>query len=60
MSFTTFGLSPKILEGVGAIGYVEPTPIQERRMAEIRAAGGLAFWGTAEKVLKEFNEYFQT
>jgi len=36
-----------------------PTAIQMRRMAEIRVAGGLAFWGTAEKVLKELNECFQ-
>ncbi|HWD19866.1 MAG TPA: DEAD/DEAH box helicase, partial [Verrucomicrobiae bacterium] len=30
MSFTTFGLAPKIMEGVAAMGYVEPTPIQAR------------------------------
>jgi ATP-dependent RNA helicase RhlE len=30
MSFTKFGLSPEILEGVKAMGYVEPTPIQLR------------------------------
>jgi ATP-dependent RNA helicase RhlE len=30
MSFTSFGLSPAILEGVKAMGYVEPTPIQLR------------------------------
>src|SRR5580692_2963315 len=28
--FNTFGLSPKILEGVAAVGYTEPTPIQAR------------------------------
>src|SRR5271167_3311033 len=30
MSFTSFGLSPSILEGVKAMGYTEPTPIQLR------------------------------
>jgi ATP-dependent RNA helicase RhlE len=30
MSFTALGLSEKILEGVKAMGYVEPTPIQLR------------------------------
>ena len=30
MAFTTFGLSPAILQGVKAIGYVQPTPIQIR------------------------------
>jgi ATP-dependent RNA helicase RhlE len=30
MSFTTFGLSAPILEGVKAVGYIEPTPIQLR------------------------------
>src|ERR1700689_5843597 len=30
MSFTSFGLSPAILEGVKAMGYTEPTPIQLR------------------------------
>lgn len=34
-----------------------PTPIQVRRMDEIRAAGGLAFWGTAEKVLAELKQH---
>lgn len=33
----------------------EPTSIQERRMAEIRFAGGIAFWGTADKVISEIN-----
>src|SRR5208283_3692582 len=32
MSFTKFGLSPAILEGVKAMGYIEPTPIQLRGM----------------------------
>jgi ATP-dependent RNA helicase RhlE len=30
MGFTTFGLSPSILEGVKAMGYIDPTPIQLR------------------------------
>jgi len=30
MSFKSLGLSEKILEGVGAMGYVDPTPIQLR------------------------------
>jgi ATP-dependent RNA helicase RhlE len=30
MSFTTFGLSNPVLEGVKAMGYIEPTPIQLR------------------------------
>ncbi|HUD48743.1 MAG TPA: DEAD/DEAH box helicase [Candidatus Baltobacteraceae bacterium] len=30
MSFTTFGLTAPILEGVKAMGYIEPTPIQLR------------------------------
>src|SRR5271154_3809970 len=30
MSFNTFGLSPQIMEGVAAMGYVDPTPIQLR------------------------------
>jgi ATP-dependent RNA helicase RhlE len=30
MSFTALGLSEKILEGVKAMGYIEPTPIQLR------------------------------
>lgn len=37
----------------------EPTPIQNRRMAEIEAAGGKAFWGTAEKVIPEFEEWIK-
>jgi len=32
MSFTKFGLSPAILQGVKAIGYIEPTPIQLKGM----------------------------
>ncbi len=31
----------------------EPTTIQERRMKEIRLAGGQVIWGTAQKVILE-------
>jgi hypothetical protein len=34
----------------------EPTPIQSRRMEEIYAAGGIAIWGTSEKVIAELDE----
>src|ERR1700683_4500189 len=37
MSFTSFGLSPAILEGVKAMGYVEPTPIQLRAIPLIKS-----------------------
>src|SRR6266699_2525428 len=30
MPFTKFGLSPAMLEGVKAMGYIDPTPIQLR------------------------------
>lgn len=33
-----------------------PTPIQERRMREIRAAGGHAFAGTAEVLIRKIQE----
>lgn len=36
----------------------EPTPIQERRMNEVRATGGVAFWGTSEKVITEMKLWF--
>jgi hypothetical protein len=35
----------------------EPTPIQYRRMAEVEAAGGKAFWGTSSKVIPEFEAW---
>jgi hypothetical protein len=35
-----------------------PTKIQERRMEEIKKAGGIAVWGTAEKVIRELKELF--
>src|SRR6267378_1120777 len=37
MGFTQLGLSPSILEGVKAMGYVEPTPIQLRAIPLILA-----------------------
>jgi ATP-dependent RNA helicase RhlE len=37
MSFSNFGLSPHVLEGVKAMGYVEPTPIQLRALPLIMA-----------------------
>jgi hypothetical protein len=33
------------------------TAIQARRLAEIEAAGGKGFWGTAEKVIAEFEAW---
>jgi ATP-dependent RNA helicase RhlE len=30
MAFSTLGLSPEVMEGVKALGYVEPTPVQEK------------------------------
>src|SRR5471032_2712978 len=37
MPFTKFGLSPAVLEGVKAMGYVDPTPIQLRAIPLILA-----------------------
>src|SRR5271169_1344542 len=37
MPFTKFGLSPSVLEGVKAMGYIEPTPIQLRAIPLILA-----------------------
>jgi ATP-dependent RNA helicase RhlE len=37
MPFTKFGLSPAILQGVKAMGYVQPTPIQLRTIPLIMA-----------------------
>src|SRR5690349_3309653 len=37
MPFTKFGLSPAVLDGVKAMGYVEPTPIQLRTIPLIMA-----------------------
>lgn len=35
-----------------------PTPIQNRRIAEIKARGGIAIWGDAEKVIRELKCLF--
>jgi hypothetical protein len=35
----------------------EPTAIQWRRLGEVEAAGGKGFWGTAEKVIAELEEW---
>ena len=35
-----------------------PTPIQERRMAEIKARGGIAIWGDAESVIAQLKRLF--
>jgi ATP-dependent RNA helicase RhlE len=51
MSFNTFGLSPQIMEGVVAMGYVEPTPIQLRAIPLIMAGSdviGSAQTGTGK------------
>src|SRR6266850_297025 len=37
MPFTKFGLTPPILEGVKAMGYVDPTPIQVRAIPLVMA-----------------------
>lgn len=36
----------------------KPTPIQERRMAEVTRAGGFAFAGTASAVIPAFKAVF--
>lgn len=35
----------------------KPTAIQDTRMADIRSAGGVAFWGTAMKVIPEIEAW---
>lgn len=37
----------------------EPTPLQMRRMKDIEAAGGKTFWGTAGKVIPEFETWIR-
>jgi len=37
----------------------EPTPLQWQRIREVEAAGGKAFWGTAEKVIGEFETWIE-
>jgi ATP-dependent RNA helicase RhlE len=51
MSFTDFGLSAPIMEGVKAMGYVEPTPIQLRAIPLVLAGNdviGSAQTGTGK------------
>src|SRR5258708_6560167 len=51
MAFTKFGLSPAVLEGVKAMGYIEPTPVQLRTiplMLEGRDVIGSAQTGTGK------------
>jgi ATP-dependent RNA helicase RhlE len=51
MSFTNFGLSAPILEGVKAMGYIEPTPIQLRAIPLVMAGNdviGSAQTGTGK------------
>ena len=35
----------------------EPTPLQWARMREVEAAGGKAFWGTADKVCLDIGRW---
>ncbi len=35
----------------------EPKPLQQARIAAIEYAGGVPFWGTAEKVITEMKNY---
>lgn len=35
----------------------EPTPLQSRRLNDIEQAGGKGFWGTAAKVIAEFEAW---
>lgn len=37
----------------------KPTKLQERRIKQIQEAGGIAIWGTAEKVIKELREMLE-
>jgi ATP-dependent RNA helicase RhlE len=51
MTFSTFNLSPRIAAGVAALGYQEPTPIQEQAIPPImdgRDVMGLAQTGTGK------------
>lgn len=35
----------------------EPTALQWKRIGEVQGAGGVAFWGTAEKVIGEMKAW---
>lgn len=37
----------------------EPTPLQWKRIREIEAAGGKAFWGTAARVIPEIEQWIE-
>lgn len=37
----------------------EPTVLQNRRMDEVRAAGGNAAWGTASKIIAEVKSWLE-
>lgn len=36
----------------------EPTPVQYRRLDAVKAVGGIAIWGDAEKVIAELKALF--
>ena len=38
----------------------EPTSLQYRRIAQVTDSGGKAFWGTAAKVIPEFDAWLAT
>ena len=38
----------------------EPTALQWQRIREVEATGGKAFWGTAEKVILEFEQWLHS
>src|SRR5438270_13979273 len=46
MSFNRFGLSPEVVRGTQAMGFVEPTPIQLRDFPSV--LGGKDLIGTAQ------------
>jgi len=51
MSFSSLGLEPRLLKGVDALGYTEPTPIQEQSIPQILAGAdvvGCAQTGTGK------------
>lgn len=68
MPFSKFGLSPQILDGVKAMGYVDPTPIQLRAIPMIMAGTdviGSAQTGTGKTaafalpILSKLNQHSQ-